>query len=186
MRSSVVYSAIFASVILFSGALCTPHTAFAHGSGLTLTSTTTDFFVDVDYSDFSLYAQETGRFDFKLFKDAERTESVAFTQVWVRMLKGTEIEKGETIFSGWITRAIFGSTGMSIQFPAAGPYTMIVRYNNGDDQIVEAQLAFTVDPNTDSEPFSPDRNFWIGLTGGTVLLGAAFLVYSMQASRRRR
>jgi hypothetical protein len=43
-----------------------PERSYAHGSGLTLTATTTENFVDVDYDGFSIFAGEPGRFDLKL------------------------------------------------------------------------------------------------------------------------
>lgn len=176
----------FALSAFMLSAYMMPHVASAHGTGLTITSTTSNYFIDVDYSAFIIYALETGRFDFRLFKDPERTEPVDFTQVWVRLIQDNETVEGETVFSGWISRAIFGSTGMSIQLPAAGTYRMTLRYNDGDNLIIEETLPFTVDPDPTRTVVTLDRNFWIGLAGGAVLLGAAFLVYSLQASRRRR
>ena len=77
-----------------------PDDAYAHGSGLTLTATTTVGYVDVDFSDYSVYAHESGRFYLKLFKDADRTSQVPFTRVWVRIVQKNDLPEGETIFSG--------------------------------------------------------------------------------------
>lgn len=184
MRISATFFALVASVLFLSNFGLMPRTVSAHGTGLTFTSTTTDYYVDVDYSDFFVVAGIPGRFDFKLFTDEARTQPVDFTQVWARVVRTSDKTEGTTVFSGWIAKALFGSTGMSITLHDVGAYNLVVRYNNGDNQIIEATLPFEV-VQGQSEPFAPDRNFWFGFVAGCAVLLCAFLGYRIATQRRR-
>jgi hypothetical protein len=187
MRVSITLLPFFATLLFVICIIAIPHSANAHGTGLTFTATTTDYYVDVDYSDFFIVSGVSGRFDFKLFKDVDRTQPVDFTQVWVRIAKKsgeTEDTLFDTIFSGWIAKALFGSTGMSITLHDAGSYNLIVRYNNGDNQIVEATLPFEVVSGA-SKSFAPSVDFWFGLIVGAFVLGSAFAGYRFVNRRRR-
>ncbi len=131
-------AALFLGIVLAIAVL--PTGASAHGSGLTFTATTTDFYVDIDYETFVIESGEPGRFDFKLFKDPERLHSAEFTQVWTRIKRDDGSKTGETLFSGWIADALFGSTGLTYSFAESGEYTLVVRYQNGDDELVETSF----------------------------------------------
>ncbi len=181
-------SLFFAACALCLALTAFPHFANAHGAGLTFTSTTTDYLVDVDYSAFGIIVGEPGRFDFKLFKDAERTKPVDFTQVWVRISKktveGDDAQFG-TIFSGWIAKALFGTTGMSIALPESGQYEMLVRYNSGDDEIVETTLPFSVEAAQSKNSFVPSPAAMLGFAAGALVATAILFGYRTVIRRRR-
>lgn len=168
-----VLSAAAIAAVVFAGLLLmfVPDDAYAHGNGLTLTATTSVGYVDVDYSDYSVYARETGKFDIKLFKDPERTQPITFSRVWVRVVQRNDLPEGETVFSGWIAKPSFGPTGFSITLPDPGAYVLMVRYVNGDTAVDDASLPFTVLRRTDPSPL--DRSFFLGSAAG---FGAAFFV----------
>lgn len=175
MISLLVRRNTFLGAILFLGIFAIsfeliPTVVNAHGEGFSLTATTTDYIIDVDYDYTAIFSGDTGRFNFNLFKDATRTKKVDFTKVWARIVRESDIREGDTVFSGWIAKAVFGSTGLSISLPESGAYTMIVRYNNDDDnKITEATLPFTVYPGTAEQAFKFGIEFWSGIAGGLFL-----------------
>lgn len=140
------YVAAFIALILgvFIYFAITPDSAYAHGSGLTLSATTSSYFIDVDYDDYTIYSNETGRFDLKLFTDPARTTSVDFAQVFVRIEESGDLPEGKTIFAGWLVHATYGPTGLSISLPRAGEYKMSVRFAKDDKTIEAVTLPFTV------------------------------------------
>lgn len=180
LRFPLIALLLFPLVML----VAVPAQTRAHGSGLTLTATTTENFVDVDYDSFTIIAGEPGRFDFKLFKDPKRVQPTEFSKVWVRILRESDIKEGDTIFSGWIAKAIFGSTGFSILLPQPGSYKMIVRYNAGDSEIVEATLPFTVEESKTKQSFF-DLKFFLGSIVGVALGIAVLLAFKTFIPRRR-
>ena len=136
----LIIAAIFFVCTLLS---LTPKSAYAHGAGLTLTATTSQHLIDVDYSDFEIYAGESGRFDLRLFADEARTKPVDFSQVWVRVVQKGDLPEGDTIFSGWLSKASFGPTGFTIELPDVGEYNLIVRYASTDETIASFTLPIT-------------------------------------------
>lgn len=185
-RVAVVIGILIAALALL--VFFAPKPTYAHGAGLTLTSTTTDYMVDVDYDAYSIVAGENGRFDFKLFKDAERMHPVDFTKVWVRITKNDGDNSDtvfDTIFSGWIARATFGSTGMSITLAESGSYQLVVRYNSGDNELVETTLPFTVDPNEYNRRYVGPE-FWAGGATAAFLIGLILVVAAYIRATRRR
>lgn len=179
--------AIIGLLIAVVGAIVTlvlPQPMYAHGSGLTLTATTSEYIVDVDYNSFSVVAGDGGFFAFQLYSDTDRTEPVEFTSAWVRISAQVETAdrvRYDTIFSGQITRALLGSTGFSITLPKSGPYMLTVRYYRGEDELVDTSIPFTVEPPYDERTFNYSPEFWIGLCGGgllVLLLGASYIFRS--------
>ncbi len=182
MKIGIVLAIITALVGVCIFLAFTPRNAYAHGSGLTLSATTTSYYIDVDYSDYVVYAGESGRFDLKLYTDPARTKSVDFERVWVRIVQKNELPEGDTIFSGWIAKASFGPTGFSIALPSAGQYSINVRYVRGDTTIENGTLPFRVEARKSSywSPYSI-----VGAVGALLaaLAGVAFI--SFQLTRRR-
>ncbi len=185
MWSRIAIGGLILATVGVCIAFFSPQPLYAHGSGLTLTATTSTHFVDIDYSTFSIVEGETGYFVFRLFADAERTESVEFTTVWVRIsLSDTTYSppRDRTIFSGWVARPQFGSTGLSIALPTRGEYVLSVRYNNGDNQLVDTAIPFTVNPPYEESAYNYHFECLIGLClGGLIpLLIAAVYRYRRQ------
>jgi hypothetical protein len=180
---------------LASLALVVPGAASAHGSGITFTATTTAAtgevrLIDVDYSDFTVYAGTFGRFDFKLFSDPERTEAVPFTDLWVRIEEERDGGRSKVFFAGPIAKADFGGTGFSIVFPEAGEYLLSVRYNDAQggaigSTLAEAEFPLTVvaDPNAPAFYLLPA--LWAGFAAGLLLslVGVAGVVARSRFSK---
>lgn len=135
---------VFILIGLLIYAAMTPKTAYAHGSGVTFTATTSTYLIDVDYSDFFIRAGESGRFDLRLFADAARKKSVDFSRVWVRVVQKSDLPEGETIFSGWLSRPDFGPAGFTISLPEPGRYDLILRYVKDDKTISDTTFHLDV------------------------------------------
>ncbi len=169
---------VFLTVLAFSAY---SDRALAHGTGLTFTATTSAGYVDIDYETFSIESMEPGRFDFKLFADAERTKPIEYSQVWVRIKRDDGTKTGETLFSGWIADALFGSTGLTYQFPKSGTYTLLARYQQGDTELVDTSFELSVEPGRKERAFTFTKEFFTGLGGG---LSVALLAMAVGAYRR--
>ncbi len=183
---SVILAVIaFALLIFFA-----PRPLYAHLTGLTLTATTSNGYIDIDYDTFDVVAGEPGRFTLRLFKDEDRKVPIDFSEVWVRIgkrniTKQTEIY--DTVFNGWIAQPAFGSTGVTLNLTEPGEYTITTRYakkgSEIDDDLAEATLPFTVLPPLE-DPIEIDKNFWTGFGIGALTIAAlGALTYFIQRRR---
>lgn len=167
--------------LIFTGfAYATPSVTYAHGgASLTFTATTTEgYIVDIDVPDGYLQAKSFTRIDFALFKDAARTKSINYTDMWVRITKKEDGKKGPTLFAGPIAKTEFGGQGFAYNFPGGGEYTLSIRYNDASidkwgKTVAEAEIPFTVLRSTDENKFKFNTEFWIGIVAGalTTLIG---------------
>lgn len=168
--------------LIFAGfAYATPSVTYAHGgASLTFSATTTEgYIVDIDVPDGYLQAQSFTRIDFALFKDAARTKSVDYTDMWVRIAKKEDGKRGPTLFAGPIAKTEFGSQGFAYYFPDGGEYTLSIRYNDASkgtlgETVTEAEIPFTVLRSIDENKFSFGMEFWIGIMIGlfvTIICG---------------
>ncbi len=145
-----------------------PTGSYAHGSGFTLSATTTDYFVDIDYGSIAVVAQESDRFTFQLYKDADRVIPADFSEVWVRISKRTEANQSEiqsTVFNGLLAQPSFGPPGVMLTLYEPGQYNVTARFTNGDDELAEVTLPFTVAPSSDMQ-IDYGRDFWFGFIYG--------------------
>ncbi len=178
---------LFATAGIIIASVCTmmmPRDAYAHGAGLTFTATTTPYFVDVDYSDFFIYAGELGRFDLMLFSDEERAKPVDFSKVWIRIVQRDTSPRGDTLFSGWIGRPEFGPTGFSIVLPDIGSYDLVVRYVKGDKIIADTTFALTVIEGRSSG--KPNWRTYIPVASGALAAVIATITAAIFIRRHRR
>lgn len=169
----------------------TPAVTYAHGgASLTFSTTTTEGYIaDVDVPDGYLQAKSFTRINFALFKDAERTKSANYTDIWVRVIKkenGQNGQKGQTLFAGPIANMEVGSQGFAFDFPEGGDYTLSIRYNDatkneyGGETVAEAEFPLTVLRSTDENTFSFGTEFWVGLGAGLFLALIAILPFLMR------
>lgn len=158
-------------------------TAYAHGSGITFTSTTTEgHLIDVDYSDFFIEAGRIGRFNFGLFTDETRQKQITFTDIWVRITEKDGSRVGNTLFAGAVAKQEFGGNGFSYMFPKGGTYTLDLRYNDaskGDfgETVGEAEFELNVLRNSDEPAFIFGMEFWVGLLAGLSGSGIGIAAY---------
>ncbi len=104
-------------IVFFSS----PEGVYAHGEGITFTSTTTEgYVVDVDYGDPYIKAGSFGRFSFGLFADSTRQEEVKYTYIWVRIVKKDSGRAEKRLFAGAVAKQEFGGNGFSFVFPEEG------------------------------------------------------------------
>ncbi|TSC86575.1 MAG: hypothetical protein G01um10148_561 [Parcubacteria group bacterium Gr01-1014_8] len=157
--------------------LLLPSAVLAHGGeSLTFTSTTTEgYVVDVDIEDGYLEADSFTRIDFGLFKDAARSKSADFTDMWVRIVKKDGSKAGQTLFAGAIAKQQIGGNGFSFVFPEGGVYALSVRYNDASkekygDIVGEAEFEFEVLRSPDENAFNVGMEFWVGLMIGAFAL----------------
>ncbi len=183
MSYKIAITGLLLAIVSTLLVLVHPLPLYAHGSGLTLTATTTDYLVDVDYNTFTIVAEDGGFLGFLLFSDAERTKPVEFTSVWARIASKVETSdhiRYDTIFSGQIARSLFGSTGLSITLPQSGEYMLTLRFYNGEDELVDTSIPFTVEPPYDEQQFNYSMEFWTGLGGGSMFVLLLALLYSFR------
>ncbi|OHB22347.1 MAG: hypothetical protein A3J67_01890 [Parcubacteria group bacterium RIFCSPHIGHO2_02_FULL_48_10b] len=114
--------------------------AFGHGFGQTLEKAVGEYAIDVDYDVEALVAGELVRFNLNIWNE-DRTEQVAFDDVWARIAP----QAGGISFAGSFSRPQVGSAGFSYAFPRPGAYDLSVRFQKGGEQIVEeVSLPLTV------------------------------------------
>lgn len=178
---ATLLGASFVATILLI-AVSFAQSALAHGAGISFTATTTLGYVDVDYNGYAVESGSAGFFSFHLFKDAERTEPIDFTQAWVRIAREDGARTGTTVFSGWLARPFIGSTGLSFEFAESGTYTIHVRYSNDDTEVAEAALPILVEPGVRERAFQLSIEFWSGIAGGLFL---SLLVVALIVIRKR-
>lgn len=109
----------------------------AHGTGLTLEEMVDGGFVDIGVSVTEITDDTSAVFDFSLF-ETEGGEEVAFTDIWVRLVRDDT-----TVFASGIHNARLGGALMTYTFPTAGSYNLIVRFQ--DDGRAVAQATFPLE-----------------------------------------
>ena len=158
-----------------------PYAGSAHGeAGLTFSAVDTDNgsirFVDIDYTETEIIARDSvGRFTFDLFADADRTQTVEYTDMWVRIVQDDGGRSGKTVFAGPIYPVQFGGAGFLFTFPDSGKYTLHVRYNDANkgsygETLAEAEFPLDVLRSSEENTFDFGMEFWIGLIGGIFLV----------------
>lgn len=173
------------SVVFFASV----ESAYAHGAGMTLTSTTTKgYIVDVDYADTYVEAGRLGRFTFGLFTDGTREKQIEYTDMWVRIVRKDDSKVGKTVFAGGLAKQEFGGNGFSFVFPEAGTYTMSVRYNNAnkdssESTVAEEEFELDVLGSPNENKFNFGKEFWIGLFSG--LCVAVIIILPILIRRRK-
>ncbi len=157
--------------------LCFPAYLFAHGpAAQTFTSITREGYdADLDYDILTLETNQGGSFTFNLFTDLSRRQPIQFTDLWVRLMAGEDVDgkRGETLFAGPIYKTEFGGAGFLYNFAKAGKYTLGVRYNdNGkpgqDKTVTEASFPLTVVTTPEGAGFTFGNEFFLGVLVGLV------------------
>lgn len=182
--SNTMYRINAQSLSMFLVCMLTPPVlVYAHGDGTTFSATTTAEggemrVIDVDYSEPSISADSVGRFDFKLFTDTDRTKSVPFTDLWVRIEEKRGTGRGAVLFAGPIAKADLGGTGFTIVFPEAGEYTLSVRYNgtrdgSHDATLAEGEFSLSVLPGANAPGTYRTPAFWTGFISALIISLAA-------------
>jgi hypothetical protein len=183
-----IHYLLFVALIFASFAYATPSITYAHGgASLTFSATTTEgYIVDIDVPDGYLQAKSFTRINFALFKDAARTKSANYTDMWVRIEKKENGKRGQTLFAGPIAKTEFGGQGFGYYFPDGGEYTLSIRYNDATkdsydgETVAEAEFPFTVLRSTDENKFSFGMEFWIGLGAGVFLVLVLLIPFLMR------
>jgi len=109
---------------------------YAHGSGGELTKEQDGYTFDIGYEPEELSTSEPVNLDFKLLKDGTPVE---FSDVWVRIEKGTQ-----TIFATGIHKQNLGATTLLYQFPTGGTYTLNVRYQDNGETLSESAFPISI------------------------------------------
>ncbi len=187
MPKLAVYGALCAAVILVC-AVFVPKVS-AHGDGMTISETVNGMVVDIDVDSSAIESGYPNHFSLNLFRNDERTQKIPFDKAWVRFIQVDDSKNGLTIFSGYLTKGLFGNTGLSVTLPRSGEYKLLVRYyDEKDDDIVEATIPFTVVRGFDEQAFQISIEFWVGIAIGMVLIMVGFVpfAYKLGLSHGRR
>ena len=119
--------------------------------------------MDIGYDPTIFVAGESVRFDFNAI-DVATGESADFSDVWVRITRDKE-----TVFASGIYKQDLGGAGMTWEFPKAGDYTLNVRFENADKNLVEATFPMAVGAARDAAiPVSSIIGTVIGFLVGAV------------------
>lgn len=139
----------------------------AHGLGTSLEREVDGYFVDVGYDPDPLRANRSVRFDFELYDepvtdDTASAKSIDYTSVWVRLE-----QEGRTILATGVAKALWGPTTLLMDLPeTVGPLTVHVRYERGEEVLVDTSFTLNVEQ-------SPEQT---GISNNPVLPGLGGLV----------
>ncbi|MEK9160551.1 MAG: hypothetical protein AAB440_00745 [Patescibacteria group bacterium] len=134
---------------------------YAHDTGPSFETALDGYTIDIGYSENAPTTEDTVIFDFNITQEGVHT---TFDDVWVRIER-----KEAVVFATGIYNSEFGGPRLSYRFPTAGSYTIIVRYENDGETLVETTFPLVV-TSASSGPFPlPSELSW-GLIG--LLLGA--------------
>lgn len=149
-----------------------PGLVAAHGSGTSLERTVDRYFIDIGYDPATVYEGDRIVFDFTDLFDAasiraQATTTVDFDYVWVRLRENG----GGTLLATGIRRADFGPTSLLYAVPdeLKGELEVYVRYQKGDEGIVESTFAIPIKPYR--EPY-----WWLPFVGSAAS-GAALVAF---------
>lgn len=126
------------AVVLLSAVL--PTLVFAHPNGTSWEQVFNQYKVDVGYDPSSFVVGEPVRLDFNVTRE-QGGQDVDFADVWVRV-----IQDGTTVFATGVHKPSIGRAGMTFTFPAAGAYSLDVRFEKAGESIVDATFPMTVNP----------------------------------------
>ncbi|MCP6719991.1 MAG: hypothetical protein KJI72_01515 [Patescibacteria group bacterium] len=163
-RSNVILTVLIIS--LFLGALFSPTIPVrAHGVGESLEKVVGEYLVDIGYDAFELRAKESVRFDFSLWT-SDQSEEIPFTDIWLRIS-----QNNKAVLAGGIQNPRFGKAGVTYAFPEKGEYTLFVRFQNGDESLVETSFPLAVEEGNESASnTSPvSKELLIGVGVGLVI-----------------
>lgn len=135
LRRSVASLLLFSLLFLFVYA-----TVLAHGSGVSYEETKDGYLIDIGFTVAEPAAFEAVRFDLNLYpENNEPAEEDLYTDVWVRIAQDRDL-----FFSGGINKPVFGATGFTYQFPKAGTYEILIRFQKEGETVVETSFPMTV------------------------------------------
>lgn len=174
MRSifSIIFLLSIAFVTLFS-----PAAAFAHSAGYSFEQKVGNYKIDIGYDTKPIEANAPVTFDFNI-KDVKTDEYLDFGDAWVRFEN-----ENTTYFATGVYRQPLGATTLVYTFSKPGNYSMYVRFENKDQQIVEATIPITVNPNSEQDSNNPlfqlpavAIGLVLGIVLGTTLLTSGLLL----------
>ncbi|PIR83810.1 hypothetical protein COU18_02385 [Candidatus Kaiserbacteria bacterium CG10_big_fil_rev_8_21_14_0_10_51_14] len=151
--------------------------ASAHGLGASLEREVEGYYVDVGYDPDPLRASRSVRFDFELYDvpattDPASTESIDYTSVWVRLE-----QEGRTILATGVAKALWGPTTLLMDLPeTAGPLTIDVRFERGEDVLVGTSFTLNVEQSPEQAGISNSPVF-PGIGGLVVGALLTFLLF---------
>lgn len=153
---------IFAALFLIAG------TVSAHSGGLSLEKPQNGYFVDIGFNSSLVETKKEVRADFKLFRQDKPNEEAEFTDVGVELK-----QNGSVIYRSTISRAVAGETFLVYKFEQAGDYNMFVRFNRGEEALVESEFTFNVVGSTKQ----PNKVLIAAALLGILVVLGAVLVY---------
>ena len=179
MRHSLRYVSALIIVILFA----LPTSVFAHYAGYSFEQKVGNYKVDIGYDTKPIEANAPVTFDFNI-KDIKTDEYLDFGDAWVRFEN-----ENTTYFATGVFRQPLGATTLVYTFPKAGKYSMYVRFENQDKQLVEATIPVTVTPNSEEGSTNSflQMNTVIGIVIGVaaaLILGGIVLFFGKKARKK--
>jgi hypothetical protein len=183
ISSRIVFVIFFLTTLckIVYGAMALPY-VYAHGSGQILSQSVGDYYLTLEYEALAIQAGTPVRLTFDIFpRNAGATPLPVYTDAWV-YIKETNAAEGATaeVFAGVISKESFIPTGVSYTFPRGGPYTVHVRFENGDTSIGEASFEVVADDTPEKSLSSATLAGWTFL-GAIAGAGAVYWVF-----RKRR
>jgi hypothetical protein len=149
-----------------------PTCVFAHAVGESYETPSGPYTVDIGYSTKQPASGEAVSFSFLL---RQGTEDAPFSDVWVTVTSDTNA----VVLATGVHNTTFGGPRLSYIFPAAGHYTVAVRYEDGTTSLAEANIPITVMPAQAQK--TPIGSWMAGVLGFVVGCGVMAVLV-----RRRR
>lgn len=117
-----------------------PFAAYAHSFGSFYEETVGPYLVDIGYDPPAPPGGSRLLFDFSLYADSERTASVEFSSIWVRLE-----HNGELLLAGPIGRMLLGPTTLVVRMPQEeGELTVHARFEQESNVLAEVSFPITI------------------------------------------
>lgn len=143
----------------------------AHPTGYSFNKVVGARLIDIGYENDPFVANETSSFSF-LLSDNKTGDPIEFSDVWVRIERGTQ-----TVFATGIYSSDLASPTLLYTFPTEGEYKLNVRYEKEDESLAETVMPIKV--VKEEKPLNPVQ-IAIPIAALVVGLGMGFGVASFK------
>lgn len=134
-------SVIFASLLLIVSFV---QPIYSHGVGASFEKEAGEYVIDIGYEPEWFTEGDTSTFSFQLLTN-DTKDPVEFDDIWVRIARGTQ-----TVFATGINSNANNASTMLFTFPQEGDYTLHVRFQKEEEEIVETSFPIRVTPSEKS------------------------------------
>lgn len=157
-----------------------PAFALGHGFGASLEATSQGLRIDVGYDPAEPVAGQRVVFDFELYENELKENSISYDRVWARLHAGSD-----TLLATGVGKSDLGPTTLLMRLPNPVPegLQMTVRYEKEGNTVAEHEFPFPVRPAPKPAVPLPVLTGLLGACAGAALAGG--LLYRRKRSPLR-